>query len=451
MNTAHAHRHAVGAPAGHRRVASSSARLSLSAKLLIAVMLIVICEGAVRKWVADGSTLPLILLRDLLSVFAIVRAVRLGHFRRLRAVTQVLLVWTCCVVGWGLLQLTLGQSSFPIYVIGLRFWLLSIWFAVAVAAGMSERDFAVTLRILMASLVLMAPLVALQQRSPPDSFINKSLSDDPRAVFLVTADVARATGTFSFTAGFVAYVSLCVPFVLGVLEARKPLPKHLLMAALVFAALVVCSLVSGSRAAYFYSGGLLAIYLLGNLLLTSARKKGRALVAAVVALCLIGATAYFFGGAIDATKERFALAAQNEDMAGRIQTVFLGEPETLAKATWLGAGVGIGSNLASSYWPTGDVLFAFGEAENGRTISEGGLLGMAYIALKLAAIVAGLVAGLRIALRTRTVFPIIVWVNVALAVMSWSAIGQLTAHALLGLMLALGLLTLRFPNMRFFG
>ena len=179
-----------------------STRLSTTGRLFIAVMLVVIFEGAIRKWGAESSTLPLILLRDLLAAYTIVRALTRGHFRRQPQLTALMLAWSCCVIAWGLLQLTLGESSFAVLLIGLRFWLLYFWFGLAAAAGMSERDYVASLRVLLGALVLMAPLAVLQHYSPPGSFVNKSLDTNEEDIFIVIAGIVRTTGTFSFTSGF---------------------------------------------------------------------------------------------------------------------------------------------------------------------------------------------------------------------------------------------------------
>src|SRR4030095_7218540 len=121
-------------------------------RVFLAVFLIVAFEGAIRKWVASSSTLPLILLRDLLAVYLVLHAWRGGDLRRYPKVVTSMLAWTLLVIGWGLMQLVGGESSPTVFVIGLRFWLLYIWFAVAAAAAMTETDFNTAIR--MAVLVM---------------------------------------------------------------------------------------------------------------------------------------------------------------------------------------------------------------------------------------------------------------------------------------------------------
>ena len=444
---------AMSGTAALARPTSSTAgvRVSTTGRLFISVMLILIFEGAIRKWISGSSTLPLILLRDLLAGYVVVRALSHGHFRHQRAVLQVLMLWSACVLGWGLLQLTLGESNFPVLLIGLRFWLLYVWFAVAAAAGMSERDYIAALRALLISLVVMAPLVVLQRYSPPGAFVNKSLEGEEEDIFVVIAGVVRTTGTFSFTSGYTIFLNTCAPFALGAFEARKRTTWHRVLAMAVLAALVICTLVSGARASFVYAGMMLGLFLLGNLLFAPMRRKGIALVAAVLALLLVAMLASLFQGAVDAIQERFQVAAQSEDFFSRTLSIFLGEPGTLERASWLGAGLGIGSNLAQYVQTGGRVVFVYAETEAGRTLIEGGVLGVLFILLKLGTIALGMTVALKRAIKTRAVFPLLVWVALALAMLTWPAIGQLTANGMLAVLLALGLLSLRYPQLRLFG
>ena len=442
---------APGAAALARPAAGAAkARLSVTGRLFISVMLVIIFEGAIRKWVAESSTLPLILLRDLLAAYTVGRAFTHGHLRRQPQLTLFMLAWSCCVIGWGLLQLVLGESNFAVLTIGLRFWLLYLWFALAAAVGMSERDYVAALRVLLATLVLMAPLAVLQHFSPPGAFVNRSLDVDEADIFVVIAGVVRTTGTFSFTSGFTIFVGLCAPFALGAFEARKRKPVHVLVALILFGALVTCSLVSGARASVIYIGAMLVLFLLGNLLFAPLRRKGWSLLAAFFVALTVAILAYVFQGAIEATQERFAVAAQNEDLLERITSIFLGEADLADKMNWLGAGIGIGSNLAQYVQFSSRTVFVYGETEAARTLLEGGLLGVLFVLLKFAVIVGGLARALLLSLKTQAVFPSLVWTAIALALVSWPAIGQLSANGLLGILLALGLLSQRYPRLRLF-
>ncbi|MBT2323198.1 hypothetical protein J7E62_12670 [Variovorax paradoxus] len=432
------------------RAVNRPASLSRAGQLFLAVFLIVIFEGAVRKWVASASTLPLILLRDLLALALVLYAWRHGHLRRNKKITAVMLAWSCLVVGWGLLQLVGGESSPIVFVIGLRFWLLYMWFAVAAAASMNEADYRIAVLAAALVMVLLAPLAVLQHYSPPGARINTQVDGDEESVFVAVVGVVRTTGTFSFTSGYATYMTMVAPLVLGILGARKRNTRQFLFAVAVFVAFVTGALVSGSRTAVISSGMMLMAYLMGRLLFSKARNKVGAAVAVVIMLALTALFAYVFRDAIGITQTRFEQAAEAENFTERVLTVLFGEPWVYDIMSWLGYGVGFGSNLAT-YVRTGSAdVFALAEAEGGRILMEGGLLGFAYIALKYLVLAVGLLWSLRFSIKTNSPYPLLVWLTTALAVVSWPALGQLTANALLGIMLAYALLVFRYPRLEIF-
>ena len=324
-------------PAASARAVSAE-RLSRAGRLFITVMLIVILEGAVRKWVASGMTLPLVLTRDVLALYAVYYAFSRGHLHRHQGMILILLAWSCCVVMWGMLQLILGESNPTLFLIGLRFWLLYIWFACAVTASMTEHDYRVAVKAALWALLLMGPLAIVQHFSAPGALINTEVDSEGGDVFEVTQGVVRTTGTFSFTVGYTTFVALCAPLVLLMLESRKRTGKQRLFSLLVLGAFVAGSIVSGARSTILFSGGMLGLYLVGSVLLAPGRRKGIALFALVFIVLMLGLFLYIFQGAVEATQERFRVAGEAEDTLGRIATIFIGEPEIYKRFTWTGFG-----------------------------------------------------------------------------------------------------------------
>ena len=413
-------------------------------------MLIVVLEGAFRKWLSSSLTLPLLLARDGLALYAIAYAFTRGHFHRHRGASLVLLAWSCCVVMWGLLQLILGESNPKLLLLGLRFWLLYIWFAVAVAASMTEQDFRVAVKTALWALLLMGPLVALQHFSAPGARINTEVDSEDGKVFEVALGVVRTTGTFSFTVGYTTFIALCTPLVLLMMESKKRISRQRMFSGLVLGAFIVGTLVSGSRATILISGSMLGLYLVGNLILAPGRRKGLAIFAALFSILMLGLFLYVFQGAVEATQQRFELAAGVEDFTTRLITIFLGEPEVYKRFTWIGHGVGLGSNLANFVQSGDRSFFALAETETGRTMLEGGLLGYLFVGLKLMVAVSAIAKSTFQAVRTRTMFPILVWLTICFAMFSWSYVGQLSINALFGLLFVMGLLTFKYPAFRVF-
>lgn len=418
--------------------------------ITIAVLMIVVFEGAVRKWFAASATLPLVLARDLLAAYLIFYVWKQGYFRKQKNLTMAMTAWTVCVVAWGMLQLILGQSSPVILVIGLRFWLLYLWFGYAAASAMSEADFRAFILTIVGLLLLMAPLAVAQYYSPPGARINSEVDSYEDDIFVAVAGVVRTTGTFSFTLGYTTFLATATPLVLAVLAARKRNLRQLLFGLAVFVMLVVGTVVSGSRAAVLFSGGMLGVYLLAQLVFARARDKGKALITAIIVLLLVALFALIFQNAIETTQQRFEDAAAAESFWERVLTIFIGEPNVYADFNWLGYGLGYGSNLASYVRTGSTLLFALVETEGGRTLLEGGLLGYLFTGLKIVVLALGLWKSLQIAIRTGVVFPMLIWLTLVLALMTWPGIGQLSANPLLGMLFGLALLALRYPNLEIF-
>ena len=428
-------------------VVSRSDRLTRMGRLAIGVMLVVVLEGAVRKWLSSSATLPLILLRDALAAYGIFYAVSRGACRRQGSISTVLLLWTACVVGWGLLQLMLGESNWGTYLIGLRFWLLYIWFGFAVACAMSEHDYKCASRVAVGLLLLMVPLVALQYASPPGAFINRQVDGDEADIFMLVAGIVRPAATFSFTAGYVTFLAFVAPLVLNLVHLKKRNLRQLLFTLLVFMAFVAGSLMSGSRSAIISSAAMLALYVVSTIVFTRGAKRARTLFVALVSVLLLGLVVFALRDVVSATQQRFEAAADAEDFVARVLGMFIGEENIYARFNWLGYGIGKGSNLAS-FFAQGQRTFVLAETETGRTLLEGGLLGYAFVALKVCLGSAALLKGFSIARRRAEILPILMWVSILFAALTWSATGQLTINAMFGLLLAFGLLSLKFPDAR---
>lgn len=425
--------------------------LSRAGWMFMTVFLIIVYEGAVRKWVASSVTLPLILLRDLVALLLIFHAWKNGHLARQMKVTAVLIAWSCLVLGWGLLQLVGGESSPVILVIGMRFWLLYPWFAVAAFATMTESDYRAAVLVGACMMLLMAPLAIVQHFSPPGARINAQLdTDDEEGIFLVVVGVVRTTGTFSFTSGYATFMTMVAPLVFGVLSAKKRRIWQYVFAISVFAAFAVGALVSGSRTAVISSGLMFMTYLVGRLLFSKVQHKAAAAVAVVAAVALFGVFAYFFQESISVTQTRFEQAAEGEDFWGRVLAILFGEPEVYAAVNWLGSGVGYGSNLATFVRAGTSAVFGLAESEGGRILLEGGLVGFAYVFFKLIVVAVGVFKSLRVAAKTNSPYPPIMWLAAAIAIITWPSSGQLTANGLLGIVLAFALLLFRYPRLEIF-
>ncbi|AQV96208.1 hypothetical protein BJN34_20240 [Cupriavidus necator] len=396
--------------------------------VFLMVFLVAVFEGAARKWISGSLSLPLVLLRDLLALYGIYHAMRYGGFTLARPAVRMLLLWTGVVCAWGLLQIIAGDGSLPIMLVGLRFWLLYVWFGSAAALLLDMQDVEAICKATLVLMVLMAPLVVLQHYLPAGSFLNRQVDGDEDKVFMMVEDIVRTTGTFSFTLGYTTFLAIATPMALQYVIGGSG-KRHWLYAPVVLGSVLVSALVSGSRAAVLLLPAMFLAAVLCMLVFGRGVVKRRVLYWAGMAVLLGAVGMTVFSDSVQGTIQRFHDAAEYEDFGARVETIFLGEGEAYTNQSLLGAGLGRGSNLAS-YLERGQISFMLSETETARTIEEAGLLGYVFVALKLLICVIGIWRAIGVARRTGRCFAILLWLVGTLCLMSWSLIGQLTSNVL---------------------
>jgi len=411
------------------------------AKLFVAILIIVVLEGAVRKWISPSFTYPLVVLRDCLALYGMFWAISRGKFRTSRTAAQILWLWSAAVVLWGLLQLMVNQNSLVVFIMGIRFWLLYLWFAYAAAVSLTAVDFRYITRCMLWILLAMVPLAVVQFYLPPSAFINKNVGDGG-FIFVVTADIVRTTGTFSFTLGYTIFLAFVTPFVLAQLTPGSQLWGRKWMPKVIFLVLAVGTMVSGSRGALVMFGVLFLAYVFIVLRYAKTANKGGTVFMLAGVFMILAMVPYVLSRAVDATQQRFISAAKEESLPERVRSMFFGEVGIYENLSLIGEGVGSGNNFAGVN-ATGERTFLLAETEAARTILEGGILGFVFIGLKLLLITLGVKRSFSIAKKTGNCLPLLLWITLGVGLLTWSIIGQLTVNALGYLLLGLGIASLR--------
>ena len=413
--------------------------MQLEFMLVVTVILVAVYEGAARKWVAPASTTPLLLCRDLAALTLVIRAALQQRFRVMPMLTQCLILWSFCVAIWGALQIVVLQGPVALYFLGLRFWLLYLWFALAMACTLSPGEVVKVFRLMIVLSVLMTPLAVLQHFLPPSSPLNVQPDTEEDAIFRVSGDIVRVSGTFTFTMGYACFIAVVTPLAMTTVWNGARLYRYNGLAVLAFIAVSIGTLVSGSRASIMFFGALLAIQTISGF---GAAKSGRALVLSIVktlvtAIALI-LTLVVFDDALVATQERFASASADEDFAGRVETELLGEPAARSEINFIGHGLGAGTN-AGSVLLTGERAFELAESEPARVLLEMGALGVAWLLIKCTLFGFGLAKSVRRLARYGETLPLMLWATAAYGMSSWPVSGQVSANAFGYIVLGLAL------------
>ncbi len=349
--------------------------------LLWIFLVLLIIEGALRKWILPGFATPLLLVRDpvLISIYLLAFARRGFPSHPLVTLSQILGIVT-------LVLSPMAEFFDPrVALYGWRTNFLYIPLIFLMPLYLSREDVVKMGKWLTYSLIPMSILLVRQFQSPPDAFINIGVGGTEG--FKTVMEKVRASGTFSFVNGTVCYLGLVGSFVCHGLLERNGISRPLAFCAIPFLTLSVA--VSGSRSAILVVSQIISGLAILSVLYTGGQAKVLRLLFAVVLFALGLQFLPVFREGVTVHQARFeAVSEAKENTLQRlINTVSVPE-YVIQKATLLGSGLGAGTNMAASLL-TGQRGFLLAEEEWSRIVLESGLiLGWAFILLRVALTVA---------------------------------------------------------------
>jgi hypothetical protein len=246
--------------AGHREIYR---RRAVWLCLLFVVLLPL--EGILRKWVFSSIHQPFVFIRDPVAIgifanFLLYRSPRVPAWA---------LYWMLAVVAaLGLVAIQSLWRPLPltVYLLGLRNHFLFIPMALAMADLFQAKDLGKLVRLFCYLSVPIAVLVVVQFFSPPGAYINKGISDDVDArVFLVSADIVRTYGPFTFVSGQSSFTALMLAVLIAGFDRHRQwgVPVKLLIMALL--AVIVMASLSGSRTTFMFAGIIARSAMISNL------------------------------------------------------------------------------------------------------------------------------------------------------------------------------------------
>jgi hypothetical protein len=405
-------------------------RLGVEGWLFLTFIVLTIFEGALRKWL--GLPLPLFMaIRDLLAIVCIARVIFSRRYEEMPIFFKLLLYWTVLVVITSLLQVIINQTPLIIVFIGWRFWLLYLWFALAVASSLSAAEVRLIVKVLMLITICLVPLSVIQYSLPSSHIINTLPETDISQIFILSGEKVRVTGPFTFTLGFTCFVAMILPFSLSGHLQGRPIIEGKYWALIMLSSALILSFVSGSRAGLIWAGILYVLFVFLELIVNRSKEATRRL------FFMIFFGAFFtviiliwFSDSVAAYTERFQSASEVENFADRILIIFLGEPHVLSSFSIIGSGFGLGSNAARIFIDTGVTDFLLAESEPGRNLLEGGVLGGVWLLSKIVFGLYWTLWSVMFLRRTGDILPFLISITCFYAFSTWTVTGQLSAHAL---------------------
>ncbi len=345
--------------------------------------LLLIFEGALRKWFLPALSTPLLIVRDPIALWVVITAlnrkiIRLDFYNLSILIISIIAFFTA---------VTIGHGNIPVAVFGVRILIVHFPFMFAIGKIFNHEDVEKLGKATLWISLPMVVLTGLQFYSPQSAWVNRGVGgDESGAGFQGALGFFRPPGTFSFTNGNALFFAFTSVFIFYFLLQPNKINKTLLICSGI--ALIASVPISISRTLIF-SITVSAIFML----LALSRKPeytGRVIFGIIGVFVLFSLISQFsfFQTATDAFTDRFTSANKTE---GGLQGVFLdrymggmiGAISNSYQIPFFGLGIGMGTNVGSQIL-TGKLNFLISEGEWGRLIGEMGLLmGLLMIMIRL--------------------------------------------------------------------
>ncbi|WP_202928996.1 hypothetical protein [Chitinophaga agri] len=346
-------------------------------------LLLLLFEGALRKWFLTPLATPLLIIRDPVALWLIVVCWQRKLFIPSYAFTLMTIIGVLGLI----FAVTVGHGNPFVAIFGARILLIHFPMIFVIQSLFTRKDVIQIGKFMLVVSIPMMVLIALQFYSPQSAWVNRGVGgDEAGAGFSGAMGYFRPPGTFSFTNGTTLFFSLLGPYVLYFWLNPEGVKKWVLMGATM--ALLVAIPLSISRALLFQTLiGVMFCMFAGSSNPKFAGKLFGALFGLVVLIAILSQTS-IVGGAIEVFLARFDNANESE---GGVEGVFidrflgglLGAFTTTSALPLWGYGIGMGTNVGSMLL-TGGVTFLIAEGEWGRTIGElGPILGLGVVFIRI--------------------------------------------------------------------
>lgn len=361
------------------------ARLSLLKKLFWLYFLLLILEGALRKWIVPQLSAPLLVIRDPVSIMIIWEAYRTRKWPSRWSVLMA--VVAIVIIGLFSLQIALGDNPFLVGLYGLRSYLLPFPVIFIMGENLDDEDLLNLGRCVLWLLLPTCLLAVGQYLTPSDSFLNKGAYANASQIAYVGMHV-RASGTFSFAIGLVEFATLAGAFVFyGII--REKLAKKWLIWASAFALIVIVP-TSGQRTLVVQLAAVLGCVAMSAMMGVSQFVKVTRIIIPIFILFILASFLPVFKDATQSMGDRFTLGASSEGGTQQsalydrtIRPVISAVDAAGETSNWMGIGLGRGA-IAVQAFMTGLPQFVTGEYEFSHELMEmGPLAGSAFSLFKM--------------------------------------------------------------------
>jgi hypothetical protein len=349
-------------------------------------MFLVVCEGAVRKWIAPGLQAEAYLVKDALLVLAYIGFLSSHtptgvHLKAMAGLTTLL---TFSLFYFALQVFNPNSPSILLSIIGFKNYLLYVPLAFVVPYMFSSsKDLEHKLKKYAIIMIPFAALGLVQFGFGPDHWLNDYVSHDPEnermiAMFGVEDEKARTTGTFSYPGGYTTFLTVTL-YLGAALAASKnwrfsgnPWPWTLVVVS------IAAVFTTGSR------GPIYASLITAPVVLYVWTSRGVISTGNFIKVSLAGVfiailVTFIASSAIEAYSYR---AGHSDDPIDRLLSPLIETYGVLTGAPIIGAGLASTHASAMTIMGTKDYWWLGGisaEQESARVLQETGVLGFILV------------------------------------------------------------------------
>ncbi|HSI13748.1 MAG TPA: hypothetical protein VK961_17010, partial [Chthoniobacter sp.] len=222
-------------------------------RLIWLYFILLILEGALRKWVMPSMANPLLIVRDPVVVLIYIVAATMGIFPK-----NAFVVWTVILAGLSFFASELGgKGNLLITIYGLRTNFLHLPLIFLMPSILDAKDVHRIGKWLLIIAIPMALLVVAQFRAAPESRLNVGAGGSIGGQIEVAFGKIRPAGMFSYNTGVTSFMALVAAYVISTLIVKDSPNRKMAWVAL--PTVLVMIAVSGSRT----SLGVISIILAG--------------------------------------------------------------------------------------------------------------------------------------------------------------------------------------------
>lgn len=348
-----------------------------------AYFLLLIFEGALRKWFLPGLATPLLVIRDPIAIWLVLKCWQKGLLPSSIYLIGMVLIGVISIFT----AVFFGHGNLFVALFGARILLFHFPLIFVIGQIFTRED---VIKIGKATLLITIPmtvLIAMQFYSPQSAWVNRGIGGDMAgAGYSGAMGFFRPPATFSFTTGTSSYYGFAACFIFYFWFDLKRVNKFILIAATL--AMFAAVPLSISRTVLFQIGVTGAFTVLA--VFRKPKYFGKLLIAVIggIIIFTILSQTSFFNQATEAFTSRFTDASVTEGgLKGTLGDRFLGGLVSAlnesANHPYFGYGTGMGTNVGSMLL-SGDRKFLISEGEWGRELGEmGPLMGLFVIFFRI--------------------------------------------------------------------